>query len=210
MSEITLNAEIRTVGGRSAANQLRRNGMVPGVFYLHKEENIPIQVKALDMRPLVYTADTHIVNLQLNNGTTRKCILREVQFDPITDRIAHFDLMGLVLTEKLRMEVPVVTRGAAPGVRGGGVLNHILHKVEVECLASDLPEHIEVDISTMQIGDIITVGSLAYPNVHIFADADQPVVSVLHARGVQDAAIPAETEVAAEPEVITRGKSSDE
>lgn len=209
MSEITLNAEIRNPNGRSAANQLRRAGMVPGVYYHRNEENIAIHVKALDMRPLVYTADTHIVNLQLSDGTARKCVIRDIQFDPVTDKIAHFDLMGLELTEKIRMEVPVVLRGAAPGVRDGGVLNHILHKLDVECLASDLPEHIEIDINAMHIGDIITLGSLAQANLHIYGDPDTAVVSVTHSRGAQETPA-AEGERPTEPEVIGRGKSSDE
>ena len=210
MSEVTLNAEIRQVGGRSAANQLRRDGKVPGVYYLHNDQNIAIQVKALDMRPLVYTADTHIVNLQLNDGVARKCILREVQFDPVTDKIRHFDLMGLVLTQKIRMQVPVVLHGAAAGVRDGGVLNHILHKVEVECLASDLPEHIEVDISNMHIGDIITVSSIALENVTIFAEDDAPVVTVSHSRAGTETATESEEPAPTEPEVISRGKSDED
>jgi large subunit ribosomal protein L25 len=203
VAEIILNANIRTVQGRAAVHQIRREGRVPGVFYLHNEKNIAIDVRALDMRPLIYTAETHIVDLRLSDGTREKCVLREVQFDPITDKVIHFDLQGLVMTEKIRIEVPIVLEGSAPGVRAGGVLNHILHKVEVECLPGDMPEHIGIDVSALEIGAIVTVGDLSLGNVVVLVDADQPVVSIGHGRGDVEAS---SEEGPTEPEVIGRGK----
>lgn len=211
MAEITLTANIRTDLGRSAANTLRRAGRVPGVYYLHNEKNIAFEVKLLDLRPLVYTADTHIVNLQLNDGTTQKCVVREIQFDPITDRVRHIDLMGLSMTDVIRVEVPIMLHGQPQGVRDGGVLNHIIHKIELECVASELPEHIEIDISNMTIGQSITIADLNIGTATIHADPDQPVVSITHMRGAEAGAPGAEAApAAAEPEVIARGKSDDE
>jgi large subunit ribosomal protein L25 len=208
VAEIILNANIRTVTGQTAARKTRREGLVPGVFYLHNEKNIPIEVRTLDLRPLIYTAETHIVDLRLNDGTNEKCVLREVQFDPVTDKVVHFDLQGLVMTEKIRVEVPIVLEGSSPGVRGGGLLNHILHKIDVECLPGSLPEHISIDISTMQIGDIVTAGDIKLDNVVLLVDADQPVVTVTHSRS--EAAEGEPGEAPQEPEVITRGKSDED
>jgi len=211
VSEITLHAKIRSNLGRSSSNSIRRAGNVPGIFYLHNETNIPIEVRSLDLRPLVYTAETHIVNLKLEDGSERQCIVRDVQFDPITDKVVHFDLMGLVKGEKIKMEIPVVLEGASVGVREGGVLNHILHKIELECLPSKLPEHIVVDISNLHIGDIVTVGDLNLSDVDFLIDAELPVVMIVHARGEEtEAGEVSEGEEMLEPEVISKGKSDKE
>jgi large subunit ribosomal protein L25 len=209
VSEITLQATVRATRGRTAANAVRRSGRVPGIFYLHNEKNIPIEVHSHDLRPLVYTSETHIVDLRFDDGTSEKCILRDVQFDPVTDRVIHFDLMGIVADERIRVEVPIVLKGSAIGVRNGGMLNHLLHKVEVECLPAGLPEHIEVDISHLEIGDMITIGSLEIPDVLFLLEPEVPIVTVGHARG-EVAAAPVEEEEKLEPEVILRGKTEEE
>jgi large subunit ribosomal protein L25 len=167
-------------------------------------------VKALDLRPLVYTAETHIINLVLDNGTNEKCVLREVQFDPVTDNIVHIDLMGLRMDQKMRFEVPVVLEGTAAGAKLGGIVQHHKHKLEVECLPKDLPQHIAVEIGELNIGESITVGALSLPaGVALIDNPDDTVVAISHARE-EVAAAPAEGEEAAEPEVITRGKAEEE
>jgi len=207
---LLLNANKRNAVGRSSANELRRQERVPGIFYTHDHQNIAIEVKALDLRPLVYTAETHIVDLRIGSEEVRKCILKDVQFDPVTDKVVHFDLMGIAMTDKIRMEVPIVLNGVAAGVRQGGLLNHMLHKVEIECLASDLPEHIDIDIEKLGLGDVLTVGDIPAVNFQINADPEVPVVTVSHARAAEEAVEPVAEEQPAEPEVISRGKAADE
>jgi large subunit ribosomal protein L25 len=208
VAEITLNANVRAYKGRSGSNTARRLGMVPGVYYQGNVKNVPFEVKALDLRPLIYTTETHIVDLRLSSGEAFKCVLRDVQFDPITDKVMHIDLMGLDMSHTMVFEVPVVLEGQAPGVRAGGVLNHIIHKLEVTCLPSDLPEHITVDVSQLNIGDQVTIGDLHLDRVEVTLEADQPVVILAHGRHEAEA-VPGEPG-AAEPEVITRGKSAEE
>lgn len=208
MAEITLKASIRDYKGRSASNQARRSGRVPGVFYFQNKKNIPIEVVALDLRPLVYTAETHLVNLVLSDGTKEKCVLREVQFDPVTDKIMHIDLVGLVMGEKMKFEVPVVLEGIPVGVRDGGVLQHILHKLDVECLPGELPEHITVDVSELHGSESLTAGQITLPKGTILNDPDQVVAVVSHAR--VEAATEEAAEASSEPEVIARGKSAGE
>ncbi len=213
MAEIILNATIRTETGRTTANALRNAGRVPGIYYMHKSTNIPLSVHALDLRSLVYTSDTHIVDLRLDDGTAEKCVIREVQFDPVTDKIVHFDLIGLVMDEKMEFEVPIVLEGASIGVREGGFLNHLLHKLHVRCLPAQLPDHIMVDITNLKVGEVITVGDLNVTGIEIHAEADIPVVTVAHHRGAAidiHAGEKHEGEEAEEPEVITKGKTSKE
>ncbi len=208
MAEITLKAKIREYKGRSAANAARRSGKVPGVFYLGNEKNIPIEVEALDLRHLIYTSETHIVDLRLSDGSSEAAVLREVQFDPITDRVVHFDLIGVVRGQKMKFEVPVILEGSAQGVRDGGVLTQTLHKLEVECLPKDLPEQIAVDVTDLLLGASMLVSEISLPGVEILTHGEQPIAIISHARGEAVStgeAAPAE----GEPEVIMSGKDEE-
>ncbi len=209
MAEITLKASIRDYKGRSASNQARRDGRVPGVFYYQNIKNIPIEVTALDLRSLVYTSETHLVNLELSDGTKEKCILREIQFDPITDKIMHIDLVGLVMSEMMKFEIPVQIEGIPEGVRDGGSLQQVMHKLDVECLPSNLPAHIMVDVSLLKAGEAITVAQIVLPDSIILNDPEQVVVVVNHPRAekVEDVEAVAGTE---EPEVVAHGKTEGE
>jgi len=213
VAEITLQAAIRKSTGRSASGKSRRSGIVPGIYYLHNDKNVAIEVDELDLRHIIYTSETHIVNLELDDGSNLKCILRDVQFDPVTDKVVHFDLMGLVMGERMRVEVPIRLEGSSPGVHEGGVLNHIIHKVELDCLPSQLPEHISVDVSKMEIGDMITIGQLEVENVNFHHEPELPVVMVAHGRVEAEPTVEeeeGELEESAEPEVIGKGQEEDE
>lgn len=210
MAEITLKATIRDYKGRTASNAARREGKVPGVFYLGSEKNISIEVEALDLRHLVYTSETHIVDLQFSDGSSEAAVLREVQFDPITDRMMHFDLIGVVRGQMMKFEVPVVLEGSCEGVRLGGVLQQTLHKLEVECLPKDLPQHIGVDITNLNIGESLLVSDLKIDGVSIITNGEQPLVILGHPRG-EAATEDGEAEAGSdEPEVIGHEKGEDE
>ncbi|MFZ1730963.1 MAG: 50S ribosomal protein L25 [Bacteroidota bacterium] len=182
MAEITLKAKIRDYKGRTASNAARRDGKVPGVFYLGNEKNLSIEVEALDLRHLVYTSETHIVDLQLSDGSSEAAVLRDVQFDPVTDRMVHFDLIGVVRGQKMKFEVPVILEGSCEGVRLGGILQQVLHKLEVECTPKNLPEHIGVDITDLQIGTSLLVSDLKLENVEIITNGDQSIAILSHPR----------------------------
>src|SRR5262245_47744364 len=106
MSEIVLNAEVRQQTGKRS-KLVRKAGNVPGVFYAHGQENVSIEVPRINLDPLIHTAETHIIDLRVKDGNQRKCILRDVQFDPVTDLAVHFDLQGLLENEKLTIDVPI-------------------------------------------------------------------------------------------------------
>jgi large subunit ribosomal protein L25 len=182
MTEIVLNAEIRKTG-KSASNQLRRSGKIPGIYYAPGDEPLPIAVKETDLKKLIYTTEAHVVRLKLGDGKEFQCILKEVEFDPVTDKPIHFDLYGLKAGATVTLEIPVVLVGKAPGVEKGGVIEHLLHTVEVECPANAIPEHIEVDISALDIGDAIHVKDLKIPNVKILENELAVVVAVVPPRG---------------------------
>ena len=119
MSEFVLDAEVREVTGKHA-KYARGRGFVPGVYYSRGEACINIQVEKPRLDPLVFTSETHVIDLHLKDGSSHKCILRDVQYDPVSDLPIHFDLQGLRENEKLTIEIPVVLTGGIPkGVRDG-------------------------------------------------------------------------------------------
>lgn len=211
MSEFVLEAEIRELTGKRAKHT-REAGMVPGVFYARKEAALNIQVPGPGLDPLVFTSETHVIDLRLKDGTSRKCILRDVQFDPVTDRPVHFDLQGLKENEKLTIEVPVVLTGGIPqGVKDGGMVQHVLHRLRISCLPKDIPERVEIDITNLGINHSIHVRDLKIANVTVLESADSAVVGVLPPTVVKEAEVaPVVEEAIKEPEVVGKGKKPEE
>lgn len=209
MATIVLNAEPRTKLGGSTAEQIRREGRVPGVIYGHGEPSVPFTVKALDLRPLIYTNETHTIQLNLGGKSTR-AILREVQFHPVTDRIRHIDLVALHAGEKIKVEVPIVIKGSSVGQRDGGIIDFTLHKLTVECLPDAIPEHIDVDITDLRIGHAVHVSELPdHPTYRVLADESAVIVACVPPKAHEETT----TEAAAitEPEQIqAKGKKEEE
>ena len=114
MNEILLQAQ-RRQPGRSAARAMRRQSVVPGIFYFHGEEPIAVAAHELALRPLIRTSESHLVRMRLDDGVEKTCILKDISFDPITDRPVHFDLQGVAADEAIAVEVPVNLVGQAIG-----------------------------------------------------------------------------------------------
>ena len=211
MSELVLNAEIRKPVGKHAKH-VRSQGQIPGVFYAHGEENLIIQIPMQSLDPLVYSSELHIIDLRFEDGSSKKCILRDVQFDPISDRPIHFDLQGLRENEKLTIEIPIVLTGGTPqGVRDGGILQHIIHKLKVSCLPKDIPDKIEVNVGALAMHHSVHVRELSVPNVTILDNPDSTVVSVVPPTVHKEAeVVVAAEEALQEPEVVGKGKKAEE
>jgi large subunit ribosomal protein L25 len=211
MSEILLNAELRNPAVKSAS-ALRREGKVPGIFYAHGESNLNIAVDGPGLNPLIYTSETNIVTLKMGDAATKRCILRDVQFDPVSDRAIHFDLLGLKEDEEITIEVPIVLTGGIPkGVRDGGMLQHIVHKLRVSCLPKYIPGKVEINVGEMNINDIVHIRDLKLENVNVLDNASGAVVAVLPPAVEKAADETATAEAApAEPEVLSKGKKAEE
>jgi large subunit ribosomal protein L25 len=212
MSEVVVNAEIRNNTGKHAKHSLA-NGMVPGVYYARGEQNITLQVPVLTLDQIVFTSETHIIDLHLADGSSHKCILKDVQFDPVTDRPVHFDFQGLKENEKLTIEIPVSLVGGIPkGVRDGGMLQHFLHKVRVSCLPKDIPEKIEINVAELDINDFVHVRDLNVPNVTLVEAAENAIVGVMppHVVKEEEVAPVVAEETVKEPEVVGKGKKPEE
>jgi large subunit ribosomal protein L25 len=210
-SEVVLNAALRNQTAKHA-KYARSQGMTPGVYYSRGEQNLNIQVESVSLNKLVFTAEAHVIDLRLNDGSSRRCILRDVQFDPVSDKPVHFDLQGLRENEKLTLDIPVVLVGGVPkGVRDGGMLQHVIHKVRVACLPKDMPEKIEINVAELGINDMVHIRNLSVPNVAILDNPENTVVGVLPPAVVKEEQ-PAEAveEALKEPEVVGKGKKAEE
>ncbi len=211
MSEVVVNAEIRQETGKRS-KKIRSEGNVPGVYYAHGEKNINLKVPLSSLAQLIYTSETRIIDLRLNDGTTKKAVLRDVQFDPVSDRPVHFDLQGLHENEKLTIEVPVVLTGGVPvGVRNGGLLQHSIHRVKVSCLPKDIPGKIEINVANLEMNRSVHVSDLNIANVTILENMEAAVVGVIPPTVVKEAEPEAApVEELKEPEVLGKGKKVEE
>lgn len=185
MERRQLEAFYRRETGKGPARRLRRQGMVPAIFYGHKEEPIPLALRLSDLRKIVFDPEARRAFLTLvikgmDGGELKKlAILKEVQRDTLKDVILHVDLQGIAMEEEIYMEVPVHVVGKAKGVEKGGVLEVNLREIEVKCLPERLPSRIDVDVTALDIGDAIHVGDLKLEGVKILTDPDQAIVTVV-------------------------------
>jgi len=210
MEKVILVANRRNTQTKSSRNALRRNGKVPGIFYSKQIEPISIEVSEKSIKPLVFTTETHLISLKVDDNQEFECIIKDVQFDPVTDKIVHFDLVGLVSGETIQLEVPILYIGNPVGVRDGGILQQSLHKLEIECLPKDIPQNFEINISDLKLGDSIHVSDLNFENVNILNLKDTVVVAVGHPKVEKEVVEEAVQAEPTEPEVIGKGKAEEE
>ena len=214
METVTLEANERKDITKAARNRLRREGRVPGVFYSRRSDPISFDVLEKKIHPMVFSSKTHLISLKIEGQEELECIIKDIQFDPVTDEIVHFDLLGLTRGEMIQLEIPVQLFGSPIGVKEGGLLQHLLHRIEVECLPRHIPEHIKIDISELAIGDSVHVSELSVENLTLLNPGDAIVVAVGHQK-VQEEEVEVaeeigEEEEGAEPEVIGKGKPEEE
>ncbi len=191
MQEIILKAKLRQTG-KSASSVVRKEGMVPGVYYAKGEQNISIMAHPLSLRPIVYTAHTRIVKLEIDEtNESHKCILKDTSFDPVSDKLVHFDLQGIQEGEKLTVELPFKFLGQPVGVRAGGKMMTQVHKIKVKCLPSDIIEFFEVDVAGLNMGQSVALKDLDLAKYEYEQSPDTVILIVSKPRGLQTAATPA-------------------
>ncbi|MGC8956940.1 MAG: 50S ribosomal protein L25 [Candidatus Kapaibacteriota bacterium] len=182
MSEVILKAKRREIG-KNVARNLRKKGLIPGVFYTKEVEPIPIVVEQKPLRPIVHTTETKIVRLQIEGEEKEyKCILKDLQIDPIKDTISHFDLYGIHEGTRLTVEVPIILKGQAIGVREGGTLQQSLAKVRVKCLPEKIPTHFEIDVTNLKIGKSIHISDIHTEGVEFELAPETVIVACLAPR----------------------------
>jgi large subunit ribosomal protein L25 len=181
MKSITINGLKRESVGKVATKALRNAGKVPCVVY---GGDAPIHFSADDIafKNLVYTPDVHTVVVALEDGTKVECILQDIQFHPVNDRILHIDFYQIFDNKEVMMEIPVRIVGNSRGVRNGGVLRIVNRKLRVKALPKDLPDYIEADITEMRIGNKMYIGAIAQDNFKIMHGENTVICQVRTSR----------------------------
>ncbi len=214
MATAQLSATPRTTSGKGPARSLRSAGRIPGVVYGHAREPQALTLDTREFEKLLsrIAAESTVIELSLDGHTT-KTLIREIQRHPFKRQILHVDFQELVAGEKVQVNIPIVLLGVPEGVRAsGGVMDQTLRELSIRVDPSAIPDHIEVDVTGVQIGHSIHVSELQLPEgVEVLNDAEAPVCVVAAPRAVvEETAVAAEpTEGEAEPEVIGRGKEAE-
>jgi large subunit ribosomal protein L25 len=218
--EAKLQAKSRDTFGKNASRRLRAEGWIPGVLYGgapagERPVGTPISVDPKILSRILHSDSgiNTLISLALDGGAPTAVMVREFQRDPVTLRPLHADFYRIALDKAIRVTVPIVARGEAQGVKQqGGLLDFVHREILVECLPGDIPEHVDIDISALMLGEAIRVRDLApHPKWTPASDADMMLVHVIAPKAVEEpaaaegaaAAAPA---APAEPEVIKKGK----
>jgi large subunit ribosomal protein L25 len=219
MATVNLDAEPRTDAGKGFARKLRSQGQIPAVIYGHGRDPQPLSLNARDLDKLLehIVAESTVIEVKIGDDTS-KTLIREIQRHPFKRQILHVDFQALVAGEKVIVNIPIVLMGIPEGVRlGGGVLDQTLRELEIKVDPADIPNHIEVDVTNLIIGDSLHVSDITVPpGVEVLDDPESSVCVCAAPRAVieEAAAAPAaegETgAAAAEPEVIGKGKEDED
>jgi large subunit ribosomal protein L25 len=199
MAEV-LNVEVRKDAGKRHAKRLRNNGAIPAVLYGHGEQTVSLAVS----REQFSAALRHGGRLvELKGGANESALIRDLQWDIYGTVVMHIDFARVSADERIEVAVPVELRGQAPGVRSGGVIQHLIHEIKVECLATAIPDKIQLNVNHLELKASITVGELELPQgVKLLSDSDAVAVQCVEP-AVEEELEAAPTE-GAEPEVIGR------
>ena len=194
MKTIKVQGELRSEHGKSATRRLRSEGKVPAVIY-GGEETIHITVAPLSVRCLVYSPEFQLVEIDVN-GKTHRCIMKDMQFDVVTDDLAHMDFLELVEGKKVIAELPINFVGQPNGVKEGGRLVIKLKSVKVRTYPKYLTEHLDVNIDDLQLNGNVRVQDIKADNIEIMNPPRIPIASVVMTRALKQA----EADAAATPE----------
>jgi large subunit ribosomal protein L25 len=207
---VKLAAHPRQGSGSRAAGKVRKQGLVPGIVYGHKEANVAVSVSAEELDRAIRVLHARVLDLQLG-GKTETVLIRELQWDHLGKTMLHVDFARVSASDKVRVTVPVELRGA-PRATGGGVLDQPLHTLHVECSPTEIPEAIRVDISNLTLGAPIHVKELTLPPGVKVQESPEAVVVHLKLPGMEPApvAATAAAPTTAEPEVIKKEKKAEE
>ncbi len=212
MPEIVVTAESRTESGKNANRRLRVKGLIPGVVYGAKKETLPVAVSPKDIGAILKSAsgENTLFDLDLR-GSRRKVILKEFQREPLKGRLLHADFYEVALDKKIEVKVHVEVVGVPVGVKTqGGILDFVTRELEIECLPTEIPDKIAVDVTALELGKHLRVSDLQIPaKITVLTEPGVVVVHVVAPRA-EEVAAPVEAvagaEAAGEPEVIKKGK----
>lgn len=186
MDKVHITGEIKTSSGKSANNSLRREGKLPAVIY-GQNDNIMFSTTAKDVKELVYTPDFKLAEIQLN-GEVHKCILKDIQFHPVSEEIVHLDFLKLYDGVPVKLEVPIRFKGSSAGVKLGGKLIQQLRRVKIKTTPEHMVDTLYADISHLGLGQAIRVKELiANENIEIMNNPAIPIATIEIPRALKSA-----------------------
>jgi large subunit ribosomal protein L25 len=214
MPTTVIEAQMRTPGGKNVNRRLRKSGIIPAVIYGPKKQPMAISVDPHIVQNILHseTGRNTIFTLDVDGSKQDNAMVKDYQLDPVQGDLIHVDFIQIAMDRRLELTVNIELIGEPEGVKiDGGIMDFVTRSIEVECLPSDIPESIKVDVSGLKINDYIRVNNLEVDSkVKILSDPDVVVVTIIppvkeEAPAAEEAA--AETE---EPEVIKKGKAAEE
>jgi len=214
MASAQLSATPRDGTGKGSARSLRAKGQIPAIIYGHGREPLALAIDTRELEKLLskISAESTVIELAMD-GKSARTLIREIQRHPFKRQILHVDFQELVAGEKVTVRIPIVLSGIPEGVRvDGGILDQVMRELEIEVDPANIPNHIEVDVNSLRIGDSVHVRDMALPEgVELAGEADSTVCVVSAPRAaVETVAATEEVDVAAEPEVIGKAKKDEE
>lgn len=209
MEQIVIEAQRRAPGGKNANRRLRKSGRIPAVVYGAGRKALPLLVDPISISEILHSHSGHntIFAVTVDGGAQANVMVKDYQLDPVRGNIIHADFYEIAMDQLLKLAVGVEMVGTAEGVKLGGIMDVVTRSLEVECLPSDIPESIKVDVSALQVNDYIRVKNLpGDPKVKILSDPEVVIVTIVPP--VKEEVVVEVAPVApAEPEVIKKGKT---
>lgn len=200
---VNIRVNERKTAGKGAARAERRAGLIPGVIYGEKKEPVMFSISALDLDAQLRQSGFWTRQFEIEVGKNKyHAICQDIQTHPITDRPIHIDFLRVSANTELQIEVPVMYENelAAPGLKNGGVLNAIYRSIEVMCKPKDIPETLFVDLTGLEMGDVVKLGDVKFPaGVKPVEDLDTTIAAIAApaAEEVEEAPAPAADAAAA-------------
>ncbi len=211
MERSSLKVVERKKSGKGVARSLRRNGFIPAVIY-RGGASTPIEINKKDIALFISKAagEQLIVNLDFG-GNSKQAILKDYQVDPVDNTLLHADFQEILATEELKVFVHLIIKGEPVGVkRDGGILQHGLRELEIQCLPDKMPGHIDVDVSALKLNQSIHVRDLNLgEGIKILTDPEEVIATVTSLKAEAVPATEVEGQETAEPEVVKKGKKQE-
>jgi len=212
-----VQAQPRDPGNKNDARRVRREGKLPAVVYGAGKDAVPVTLDPRQVTRILHSQSGHntIFDLSLN-GEQTKAMIVDWQYEPIRGSLLHIDLKRIAMDRALTVEVPIMLKGEAAGVKQqGGILEQILREVEIECLPGDIPAHIEADVTELVFGKVLRVFDLPHSDkLKFLTDPNQPVAHIISVKEevapTPEAAAAEAAAAPTEPEVIKKGKQEAE
>ncbi len=201
---LTLEAKTREHTGSKASARVRKDGRIPAIVYGHGQEPVAVSLDAHDFVEGLHHGH-RLIDVKID-GKAQKMLVKDIQYDHLGRDVVHIDLMRIDVTERIRVTVPVEVKGTAKGLSEGGIVESHADRVEIECLAGQIPEAIVVSVKEMGVGDIIHAGDVVLPEGVSLASPADTIIVTCHVVAAAKSTEQMEEEGPTAPEVITEKK----